>query len=58
MKNLSDLCSDYKNTPAVYREPIELILRLAVFELFELVSQTEIIWGISHGRKHDLFYLQ
>ena len=24
-KNLSDLCSDYKNTPGIYREPIEFI---------------------------------
>ena len=23
VKNLSDLCSDYKNTPVVYREPFE-----------------------------------
>ena len=34
MKNLSDLCSDYKNTSGVYREPIEFILRLAEFYLF------------------------
>ena len=25
VKNLSDLCSDYKNTAGVYREPIEFI---------------------------------
>ena len=37
VKNLSDFSSDYKTTPAVYREPIEFILRLAVFPLFELV---------------------
>ena len=29
VKNLSDLCSDYKNTPVVYTEPVEFILRLA-----------------------------
>ena len=34
MKNLSDLCSDYKNTHAVSREPDEFILRLAEFYLF------------------------
>ena len=34
MTNLSDLCSDYKNTSGVYREPIEFILRLAEFYLF------------------------
>ena len=34
VKNLSDLCSDYKNTPGVYREPIEFILTLAEFYLF------------------------
>ena len=34
MKNLSDLCSDYKNTHAVSREPAEFILRLAEFYLF------------------------
>ena len=34
VKNLSDLCSDYKNTPAVYRAPVEFILRLAEFYLF------------------------
>ena len=34
VKNLSDLCSDYKNTPAVYRVPVEFILRLAEFNLF------------------------
>ena len=33
MKYLSDLCSNYKNTLGVYREPIELILRLAEFYL-------------------------
>ena len=26
VRNLSDLCSDYKNTPVVYREPVEFIL--------------------------------
>ena len=31
MKYLSDLCSNYKNTLGVYREPIEFILRLAEF---------------------------
>ena len=34
MKNLSDLCRDYKNTHAVSREPDEFILRLAEFYLF------------------------
>ena len=34
VKNLSDLCSDSKNTPAVYRALIEFILRLAEFYLF------------------------
>ena len=34
VKNLSDLCSDYKNAPAVKREPVEFILRLAEFYLF------------------------
>ena len=34
VRNLSDLCSDYKNTPVVYREPVEFILRLAEFYLF------------------------
>ena len=34
MKNLSDLSSDYKNTPVVCREPVEFILRLAEFYLF------------------------
>ena len=34
VKHLSDLCSNYKNTTGVYREPIELILRLAEFYLF------------------------
>ena len=34
VKNLSDLCSDYKNTPAVYRAPVEFILRLEEFYLF------------------------
>ena len=33
VRNLSDLCSDYKNTPVVYREPVEFILRLAEFYL-------------------------
>ena len=33
VKNLSDLCSDYKNTPVVYSEPVEFILRLAEFYL-------------------------
>ena len=34
VKNLSDLFSDYKNTQAVYREPVEFILRLGEFYLF------------------------
>ena len=34
VKNLSDLCSEYKNTPAVYRAPVEFILRLEEFYLF------------------------
>ena len=34
VKNLSDLCSDYKNNPVVYREPVEFIFRLAEFYLF------------------------
>ena len=34
MKNLSYLCSDYKNTPLVYRGPVKFILRLAEFYLF------------------------
>ena len=34
VKNLSDLSSDCKNTPDVYREPVEFILRLAEFYLF------------------------
>ena len=34
VKNLSDLRSDYKNTPAVYRAPVKLIVRLAEFYLF------------------------
>ena len=34
VKNLSDLCSDYKNTSAVYKAPVEFILRLAEFYLF------------------------
>ena len=34
VKNLSDLCSDYKNTPGVCREYIEFILRLGEFYLF------------------------
>ena len=34
MKNLSDICSDYKNTPVVYRKPAEFILRLEEFYLF------------------------
>ena len=34
VKNLSDLCSDYKNTPNVSRVPVEFILRLAEFYLF------------------------
>ena len=39
MKNLSDLCSDYKNTSAVYREPVEFILRLAELYLFVNVER-------------------
>ena len=39
MKNLSDLCSDYKNTPAVYRESAEFILRLAELYLFVNVER-------------------
>ena len=34
VKNLSDLRSDYKNTPAVYRVPVKFIVRLAEFYLF------------------------
>ena len=34
VKNLSDLCSDYKNTPGVCREYIEFTLRLGEFYLF------------------------
>ena len=34
MKNLSDLCSDYKNTHVVYRESAEFIFRLEEFYLF------------------------
>ena len=34
MKNLSDLCSDYKSTHVVCREPVELILRLTEFYVF------------------------
>ena len=34
VKILCDLCSDYKNTPVVYREPVEFILRLEEFYLF------------------------
>ena len=34
VKKLSDLFSDYKNTHVVYREPVELILRLAEFYVF------------------------
>ena len=34
VENLSDLSSDYKNTPVVYREPVEFILWLAQFYLF------------------------
>ena len=39
VKNLSDLCSDYKNTPAVYRESAEFILRLAELYLFVNVER-------------------
>ena len=34
VKNLSDVCSDYKNTPAVYRAPVKFFVRLAEFYLF------------------------
>ena len=34
MKNLSDLCSDYKSTHVACREPVELILRLTEFYVF------------------------
>ena len=34
VKNLSDLCSDYKNTSAVCREPVKFIVMLAEFYLF------------------------
>ena len=34
VKSLCDLCSDYKNSPVVYREPVEFILRLEEFYLF------------------------
>ena len=33
-ENFSLLCSDYDNTPVIYREPAEFILRLAEFFLF------------------------
>ena len=33
LQNLYDLCSDHKNTPLVYREPAEFILRPAEFHL-------------------------
>ena len=34
VRNFSDLCSDYENTPVVYREAAEFLLRLAEFFLF------------------------
>ena len=34
VKNLSDLRSDYKNTPAVCRAPAKFIVRLAEFYFF------------------------
>ena len=34
VKSLCDLCSYYKNTPVIYREPVEFILRLEEFYLF------------------------
>ena len=34
VRNFSDLCSDYENTPVVYRESAEFLLRLAEFFLF------------------------
>ena len=36
MKNLSDLFSDYKNVPVVYREPAKFILRLVEVRLDKL----------------------
>ena len=48
MKNLSDLCSDYKNTHAVYREPFEFILRLAEFYLFVNGERLDKLKSLEH----------
>ena len=48
VKNLSNFCSDYKNTPVVYRGPVEFILRLAEFYLFaneERLDKLKLFWA-------------
>ena len=48
VKNLSDLSSDYKNTPVVYREPFEFILRLVEFYLFVNEERLDILKSFEH----------
>ena len=48
MKNLSYLCSDYKNTPVVYRGPVKFILRLAEFYLFVNEMRLDILKSFEH----------
>ena len=60
MENLSDLCSDYKNTHAVCREPVEFILRLAEFYVIVNEERLDKLKSFEHFpcKEASSFYLQ
>ena len=60
VKNLSDLSGDYKNTPVVYKKPIEFILRLTEFYLFVNEERLDKLKSFEHFpcKEASSFYLQ